>query len=275
MARFWGCFWRAVGRVWPACVTQAQAVAFNMFLAFFPMLLLILGFVSSWSFLRGGVEIMVNTLDKSMPPGTAAVLRDFLAVHAVHPWSWASLGLVGTLLAGTQMMRLLIEGFHIAHRIERPGVIGQILRALVLLIVALAPTVLAIALTVFGKQLRLTMTEQFGYPVIIRILVAVSLTFAALVLAMFVLAVVYRVGTRDVRNWREVMPGAILATVMWWVASWLFGVYMRHVPYNLVYGGLATAIGLMLWMNFTAIIILLGSAYNAEYCTVTRNGRVA
>jgi uncharacterized BrkB/YihY/UPF0761 family membrane protein len=39
---------------------------------------------------------------------------------------------------------------------------------------------------------------------------------------------------------------------------------MRHVPYNLVYGGLATAIGLMIWMNFTVIIILLGAAFNAE-----------
>lgn len=275
MARFWRCFWGAFGRVWPACVTQAQAVAFNMFLAFFPMLLLVLGFVSSWDFLRDGVEIMVNSLGPLMPPGTAAVLRDFLVVHAVHPWSWASLGLIGTLLAGTQMMRVLIEGFHIAHRIERPSAIGLIFRSLVLLCVALAPTVLAVALTVFGKQLRITMTQQFGYPVIIRILVAISLSMVALVLAMTILAVVYRVGTRDVRGWREVIPGAILATMMWWVASWLFGVYMRHVPYNLVYGGLATAIGLMLWMNFTAIIILLGSAYNAEYCNMTRNGAAA
>jgi uncharacterized BrkB/YihY/UPF0761 family membrane protein len=53
---------------------------------------------------------------------------------------------------------------------------------------------------------------------------------------------------------------------------------MRHVPYSLVYGGFATAIGLLLWMNFTAIIILLGSAYNAEYSELLRteaaSGRV-
>lgn len=246
-----------------------------MFLAFFPMLLLVLGFVSSWDFLRDGVEIMVNSLGPLMPPGTAAVLRDFLVVHAEHPWSWASLGLVGTLLAGTQMMRLLIDGFHTAQRIEGPRTLEQILRALILLCVALAPTILAVALTVFGKQMRITMTQQFGYPVIVRVLVAVSLSGVAMVLAMLVLAVVYRVGTRGVRGWREVMPGAILATMMWWVASWLFGVYLRHVPYNLVYGGLTTAIGLMLWMNFTTVIILLGSAFNAEYCVAGRSTAAA
>ena len=37
----------AFGRVFPDCVTLGQAVAFNMFLAFFPMLLFAIGVVSS------------------------------------------------------------------------------------------------------------------------------------------------------------------------------------------------------------------------------------
>jgi membrane protein len=81
---------------------------------------------------------------------------------------------------------------------------------------------------------------------------------------MMVLAIVYRVGTRGVHTWSDVIPGAIVATPLWWLASWTFGYYLRHVPYNLIYGGLATAIGVMIWMNFTVIIILLGAAYNAE-----------
>jgi membrane protein len=252
-------------------VTTTQAVAFNMFLAFFPMLLLLLGLVSRWEFLRNGVEDMFTSLGPLMPPGMVQVLADFLERHAVHPLSWATVGLVGTLLAGTQMMRLLIEGFHLAHRIQRPGMLELILRSLALLCMTFAPTVLAVAITVFGKQMRIAMTLRFGSPVLIRVLFAVTLTTISLLLAMLVLAVIYRVGTRDVRGWREVMPGAVLATPLWWVASWTFGVYMRHVPYNLVYGGLATAIGLMIWMNFTVVIIVLGSAFNAERTAAARH----
>ena len=40
-------FYRAVRRVFPTCLTQTQAIAFNMFLAFFPMLLVVLGVVAS------------------------------------------------------------------------------------------------------------------------------------------------------------------------------------------------------------------------------------
>jgi membrane protein len=237
-----------------------------MFIAFFPMILLVLGVVSSWGILRSGVEEMINGLGPLMPPGIAQVMQDFLERHAEHPVRWISVGLLGTLLAGTQMMRMLIEGFHLAHGKERPSPLRQIPLALGLLSVTLAPTVLAIALAVFGKQMRITMQQQFGSPVLIRVLFSIGLTSAAWILAILVLAVVYRVGTSGVQTWQQVLPGAIVVTPIWWVVSWCFGLYMRHVPYNLVYGGLATAIGLLLWMNLTTVIILLGAAYNAEKC---------
>ena len=36
------------------------------------------------------------------------------------------------------------------------------------------------------------------------------------------------------------------------------------MPYDAVYGGLAAAIGLILWMYLTAMVVLLGAAFNAE-----------
>lgn len=265
MDRLWHCLWGAVRRVWPACVTQTQAAAFNMFLALFPMLLLVLGIVSSFTFLRAGVEEMITGLAPLFPPGTLALVNDFLASHPSHATGSISIGLGGTLIAGTQMMRILIEGFHITHNLERPPIFEQIWRSLILLCVTLAPTVLAIALVVFGKQVRITLSQYFGTPALVRSLVAISLTLAALMIAAAVLTIVYRVGTTGTQTWRQALPGAIIATPLWWLVSWILGIYVRHVPYGLAYGGLATAVGLMIWMNLTSIIIVLGSAYNAEY----------
>jgi membrane protein len=262
--------WGAIRRVWPACVTQTQAVAFDMFLALFPMLLLILGIVSTFGFLRAGVEEMISGLAPLFPPGTLTLVNDFLANHPAGATGSISLGLGGALIAGTQMMRILIEGFHITQGLEKPKLFEQLWRAVILLFVTLIPTVLAIALVVFGKQVRITLTQSFGAPALFRALVAISLTGAALMIAALVLTVVYRIGTKGVKSWRQVLPGALVATPLWWIVSWILGVYVRHVPYNLVYGGLATAVGLMIWMNLTSIIILLGSAYNAEYCAIKR-----
>jgi membrane protein len=60
------------------------------------------------------------------------------------------------------------------------------------------------------------------------------------------------------------LPGAVVATVLWWAADITFGWYVRRMPYDVLYRGLASAIGLLLWMFLTAIIVLLGAAYNAE-----------
>jgi len=36
------------------------------------------------------------------------------------------------------------------------------------------------------------------------------------------------------------------------------------MPYDVVYGGVAAAIGLLVWMYLTTVVVLLGAAYNAE-----------
>jgi len=81
---------------------------------------------------------------------------------------------------------------------------------------------------------------------------------------MMALTVIYRVARPREHSLRNVLPGAMLATLLWWLVNVLFGVYVRRVPYNVVYGGLAAVIGLIIWMQLSAVIIFLGAAWNAE-----------
>jgi membrane protein len=85
----------------------------------------------------------------------------------------------------------------------------------------------------------------------------------ALVMAALILLVMYRAGRPGCTGWNEVLPGAVLATLLWWVVNTAFGYYVRRVPYSVVYGSLAAAIGLMVWMYLSAVVVLIGAAYNA------------
>ena len=60
------------------------------------------------------------------------------------------------------------------------------------------------------------------------------------------------------------LPVTAAATILWWGVNLLFGLYVRKMPYGLVYGGVAAAIGLLVWMEFSAMIVFLGAAWNAE-----------
>ena len=70
--------------------------------------------------------------------------------------------------------------------------------------------------------------------------------------------------TAGIHGLKAHLPGAEVATVLWWTVSIALGFYLRTVPYSLIYGGLAVTIGLILWMQLTATILLIGAAYNAE-----------
>src|SRR4029077_10517487 len=126
--------YRAVLRVYPNCVTQSQAIAFNMFLAFFPMQLVVLGVLSSSKAFQLALQGMVARLRPLLPPGTVTILNAFLTRHSSHPLEWVLVGLGGTLLAGTQMMKLMMEGFRMVHGdAYRAGFLNRHIRALVLL----------------------------------------------------------------------------------------------------------------------------------------------
>jgi membrane protein len=257
--------YRAVLRVIPGCVTQTQAVAFNMFFALFPMLLLILGAAVGSVRFEQAFRGMIVRLRPVLPPGSLTILNSFVSQHSFHPWRWILLGLGGTLVAGTQMMKLIMEGFRMVHRDQQPeDFLSRHLRALLLLTATLVPSLLTVNLIVFGRQMRAWMLQASSMPVLIRLVWSAAYVAASLLIAMSVLSIVYRIGRSGPQRWSSVVPGAAVATVLWWVVSIALGVYLRYVPYSIVYGGLAVAIGLMIWMQLTATILLVGAAYNAE-----------
>jgi len=253
---------RGLGRIFPDCITLSQAIAFNMFLAFFPMLLLALGVISSTAAFHGALHEVPERLKLILPPGSDDVVTQYFVRKGTHPWKWFLLGLGGTLLAGSQVMVGFIEGFRIIEGDQvRHGYWRVHLRALLLTIV---PTIIVVILTVFGKQLRAWLVRQYGQPLLIH---EVEIVFQAVVvfaLSMFALVLLYRIGRPGHRGFMSLFPGAIVSTVLWWVVDVVFGFYVRKMPYDVVYGGLAAAIGLLLWMYLTALVVLIGAAYNAE-----------
>jgi Virulence factor BrkB len=44
----------------------------------------------------------------------------------------------------------------------------------------------------------------------------------------------------------------------------MFEIYVRKMQFGLLYGTLAAAIGVMVWMELCAMVIFLGAAWNAE-----------
>lgn len=256
---------RAFGRIFPDCVTLSQAIAFNMFLAFFPLLLLALGLLSGTSLFPEAIREIPNRLMQILPPGSARVVAEYFVRRTVNPVRWISLGLGGTLLAGTQTMVGFMEAFRVIEgELLEPSYWKRQARALGLLCLTIVPMLAVVVLTVFGKQLRAWLIQRTASPHFTHYVELIGYAAVVFSLAMGVLVLLYRIGRPGHVGYRDLLPGAAVATVLWWAVDISFGWYVRKMPYDVLYRGLASAIGLLLWMFLTAMIVLLGAAYNAE-----------
>lgn len=257
--------WQILTRVFPRCATISQAIAFNVFLAFFPTLLVAVGFASSWIGSKTAILEAIRNFTDFLPPGSQGIVGDFLDKRGPDVWKYALVGLAGTLLGGSQVMKLLMDGIHkIYGDEEHIGFLHRQLRGLLLLLITMAPIVVAGILGVFGRPLRHWLTGQLWRNAPVHVIWLAFFPLAAMVLAMLALTVIYWVARPKEKSLGQVLPGAAVATMLWWLVNVLFGFYVRRVPYNVVYGGLAAVIGLMIWMQISAVIVFLGAAWNAE-----------
>jgi membrane protein len=83
---------------------------------------------------------------------------------------------------------------------------------------------------------------------------------------MATLAFVYRFGpSRNEARWRWVTWGSVVGALLWVAASMLFSAYVANFDsYNNTYGSLGAAVGFMVWLWLSMVVVLLGAEVNAE-----------
>ena len=132
--------------------------------------------------------------------------------------------------------------------------LAMTLGAVILLLVVLGlVAVLPIVLQIFsGGALRVVL--EIARFLLIAVVVALAL------------AVLYRVAPdRDAPKFRWVSVGAVVATLLWLLASIGFSIYVANFgSYAKTYGALASVVILLFWLWITAYAILLGAEINAE-----------
>lgn len=89
---------------------------------------------------------------------------------------------------------------------------------------------------------------------------------ALAVMILLGLAILYRFGpSRRSPKWKWISVGGLLATVAWLAGSAALSYYLANfASYDATYGSLGAAIGLMMWMWMSTIVVLFGAELNSE-----------
>ena len=79
-----------------------------------------------------------------------------------------------------------------------------------------------------------------------------------------VIALIYHNAVPRTQPWHSVLPGATLATALWFMATTLFSMYLHgYADYSIIYGSLGVGIALLVWMYMISLIVLIGAEFNA------------
>jgi len=255
------------------CFAIAKGAAYSALLSFFPLLTSVTAVL-----VQTRAEFVSDTIEEFLsqvvPPGTEdLVLRQF-QFRGDRPPLVLVVAVLVSVWAASSVIKSLMEGFQAAYRVPRNrGFWHNTGTAIALVLLSALPLVAASALLLFGGQvesvvLKWMKVDPLWNPLawvwgMLSRLARYAVAFATTILVTMLL---YYFGPYRKQRFTALLPGALLASVLWMLATIGFGWYVRHVAhYNVMYGSIGASIALLVWMYLVAAIALLGCEFNAEY----------
>ena len=244
----------------------AAGVAFYAFLAIFPAIIaavLLYGLLADPS----QVASQVDKIGSGLPSSAQSLLSDQMTSLTSSNQQGLGIGLVVALLAALWSasggMGNLITAVNITYDEddERHFVVRKGL-ALVMTLGAIVFVVVAVGLIAVLPAV----VKALGLPTVIQVVVGIVRWFGLVLAMMVALSVLYKIAPdRDSPKMRWTSIGAVIATVLWVVASFGFSLYVDNFSsYGKTYGSLAGVVVLLLWLWITSYLVLLGAEVNAE-----------
>ena len=250
------------------CLGLAQQIAFSSLLAFFPSVILVIGLLGLIG--SGAYDSLVHLLGSVAPKGVLDAIdlaKQSSADNQAGSVIALFIGVVGALWAASGATASIIKAVNRAEDLEESRPFWKV-RLLALALVMLTGLVSAILflLIIFGGPIGEAVAKRADLGSEFTVLWDIlrwPIAFAG-ILAFF--AIVYWLApNRSPRNWKWLTPGSILGAVLWLALSGLFALYTSFSSsYDRTYGSLAGAIILLLWLNYSAVALLMGAELNAE-----------
>jgi len=245
----------------------AKGAAFSAIFTLFPAVLLVASVLSESHTTAAFVREIGHAVGRILPEGTrASVLQYFSGSKPVGVKFLISIAAI-TLWTGSGVMISWMEGFRNAYQMPKIwGLIKERMIAFLLVVLAGIPMVFASFLLVFGNQIEAWLVYHVGHelgPYVLGLWTALRWIIAALT-SIAVIALIYHHGVPRTQPWHRVLPGAALGTVLWFASTLVFGFYLRHFAnYDVIYGSVATAVALLLWLYIVSVVVLIGAEFNA------------
>jgi len=248
---------------------QSAMLSFYLLLSIFPLLLLLIDLLGLLYQSGPGFQHVVYKYFARIAPSSASSLIDRTLAEAARNSGpiKLSIKLLFMWLPASQGVLAVIEGLNIAYGVsERRRWWKRYLSAYGLTIVSLLLLALGLMFLMIGGHVSEVLGDRFGVSRFVGMVWQVLdwVFFIAFVLIAFNILYIYGPAVKH-RRWRWMMPGTIVAALLWLIVSFGFKLYLHFMDfYANTYGSIGAVIILMIWFYFFGIAVLVGAEVNSE-----------
>ena len=243
----------------------ASGIAYGGTLAFFPLVIACVA-IASIVISPEQMKDVITSIGSFLPSDMAGLLTAQLTSAMNNESSNVIIAVAAIALAlfgVSGAMSSLVNGLNVAYQVaETRNIIKVRLTSLVLTCMMIVGLLIVLPLVAIGGDFL----KSIGIP---ELLVGVFSVLRWLLLAVVMilgLAVIYRYAPdRKNARWQWVSWGAVMATLLWMLVTAVFFIYVQNFAnFSESYSLFAGIIVLMMWLNFTGLIVLVGAEVNYQ-----------
>ena len=234
---------------------------------FFTFLLSLLGIFNATDL----VTTMLNKLSGVTPQSAIEFIKgQLLSITQSQAQSAFTFGAIISILLAlwgvSGAFRSVMEAMNVMYEVEEDRPFWKVYG--ISIIMSLAVVVLligALVLVVFGQSIGVTVADLVGLGSVFATAWGILQWPVVACVVLFTFALIYYFAPAAKQRFRWISPGSILAFVFWLIFSLLFSLYASTLggsSYNETYGSLAGVIVLMLYVYYSALIMLVGAEMN-------------
>lgn len=240
---------------------MAASIAFFTFFSLFPLLL---GLVALSGYFLD-FENMTQYLDQILYdalPGSGPFVRENIETIIRLRGAAGLVSIIGLLWSAQKMSGAVSRGINrtLGLRRTHPAILSRVRYFLITLSIPVLLLLMIGVLTFIELLMTMDFTSYFKFTHEYNRLGPILRKGITFLLVMGVFLLIYKYVPYDKMAWESVFPGALIAALFYELGKWAFLLYLENVAkFEAVYGSLSSIIVLLIWLYYSARVLLFGS----------------
>lgn len=232
-------------------------IAFFFVLALVPLVTIIALIASRFSI---SMETIIGFIENLVPKEAGEIIIEAISGKDFDS-SVGTFNIIALFVASNGTYAL-INAANALYKVEERDVIKDRVRAFILLLILLLLIIFLLLVPMFGEKI-LSLFGNSNLVNDLKIIYNILKWPTTIFLIYFSLKLIYTIAPSIKISSKSTTWGALFTTVIWILATAIFGYYLKYFAnYNVVYGSLSNIIILMMWLYIISYVFVMGIAIN-------------